>query len=178
MVSEGGNRTVIRIGTGYDVHRLVKGRELVIGGVKIDYHLGLEGHSDADVLTHALIDALLGAAGLGDLGCHFPAGDDSYRNISSLKLLEEVKVMLDARRWKLVNADLVLIAEAPTFSPFAGQICEKLAAVLEVPISCFNVKATTTEGLGFCGRGEGIAAQAVVLIEKVALPGPGGHEAG
>ncbi len=167
-----------RIGTGYDVHRLVGGRPLIIGGVELEYHLGLEGHSDADVLTHALIDALLGAAGLGDLGSHFPAGDECYRNICSLKLLEEVKKMLDDRCWKLVNADLVLIAEAPKIAPFARQIAENLAAVLDVSRSCINVKATTTEGLGFCGQGEGMAAQAVVLIEKVALPEPENHEAG
>ena len=166
-----------RVGIGYDLHRLAKNRALVLGGVKIKYHLGLDGHSDADVLIHALIDALLGAAGMRDIGFHFPTGDDKYRNISSLHLLGEVKEMLEREGWKLGNADAVISAEAPVLAPFIDAMRENIAAVLEVGKNRVSVKATTTEGLGVCGRQEGMAAQAIVLIEKAAHPGPAGHEA-
>ncbi len=166
-----------RVGIGYDLHRLVKKRALVLGGVKIKYHLGLDGHSDADVLIHALIDALLGAAGLRDIGFHFPPGDERYHNISSLVLLGEVKTMLDREGWRLGNADAVISAEAPVLTPFIDTMRENIAAALDVGKSRISVKATTTEGLGVCGRQEGMAAQAVVLIEKAAHPGPAGHEA-
>lgn len=159
-----------RVGTGYDVHRLVENRPLVLGGVTIDFHLGLEGHSDADVLVHALIDALLGAAGLRDIGFYFPHDDNRYRNINSLELLAAVTAKLEESNWCLVNADTVIIAEAPKLSAYIGEMCDKLSKVLGVTKNRVAVKATTTEGLGFCGRGEGIAAQAVVLLEKSSQP--------
>ncbi|MBW6464216.1 MAG: 2-C-methyl-D-erythritol 2,4-cyclodiphosphate synthase [Bacillota bacterium] len=166
-----------RIGSGFDVHRLVEGRPLIIGGVKIDYHLGLDGHSDADVLIHALMDALLGAAGLRDIGHYFPADDKNYFGISSIKMLEDVKNKLDTTGWKLINADMIIIAEAPKMAPYIEAMCNKIAEALGAARCRVAVKATTTEGLGFCGRGEGIAAQAVVLIEKAAEPGPVRREA-
>ncbi len=166
-----------RVGTGFDLHRLIKGRPLIIGGVEIDHYLGLEGHSDADVLLHALCDALLGAAGLGDIGFHFPSNDDCYRDISSLELLKEVKNKLERERWKLNNADTVIIAQAPSFAPYTEAMRENIASVLGVSRCQVSVKATTTEKLGVCGREEGIAAQAVVLLEKIAPPDPAGREA-
>jgi len=168
---------LLRVGIGYDLHRLVENRALVIGGVNIKYNSGLEGHSDADVLIHALIDALLGAAGLRDIGYHFPADDDSYRNISSLVLLKKVKKMLDLEGWKLGNTDAVIVAEAPVLAPYIDKMRENIAAIFDVSQSRISVKATTTEGLGVSGRREGIAAKAIVLIEKTAHPGPTGHEA-
>jgi len=168
---------VNRVGTGYDLHRLVVGRPLVLGGVVIDHHLGLDGHSDADVLLHALADAMLGAAALGDIGKHFPSGDEQYRGISSLDLLARVKGMLEEIGWKVINADCVIIAEEPKLAPYTDQMCEIIAAVLVVPQSRISVKATTTEGFGVCGREEAIAAQAVVLLEKEERPCPIGHEA-
>jgi 2-C-methyl-D-erythritol 2,4-cyclodiphosphate synthase len=161
---------VNRVGTGFDVHRLVNNRPLVIGGVTIDYHLGLDGHSDADVLVHALIDALLGAAGLRDIGFYFPPDDNRYKNINSLELLAVVKAKLEESNWCLVNADTVIIVEAPKLSAYIEEMRDNLAAVLGVTKSRVAVKATTTEGLGFCGRGEGVAAQAVVLLEKSSQP--------
>ncbi len=159
-----------RVGTGYDVHRLIENRPLVLGGVTIDYHLGLEGHSDADVLVHALIDALLGAAGLRDIGFYFPPDDNRYRNINSLELLAVVIAKIEENKWCLVNADTVIIAEAPKLSAYIEEMRERLAKVIGVTKGRVSVKATTTEGLGFCGRGEGIAAQAVVLLEKSSQP--------
>jgi len=166
-----------RVGSGFDVHRLVEGRPLIIGGVKIDYHLGLDGHSDADVLIHALMDALLGAAGLRDIGFYFPANDERYLGISSLELLREVKRKLDQNCWELVNADLLVIAEAPKMAPYIETMCRNIAGALNTARCRIAVKATTTEGLGFCGRGEGIAAQAVALLERANEPGPAGCEA-
>ncbi len=159
-----------RVGTGYDVHRLVENRPLVLGGVTIEYHLGLDGHSDADVLVHALIDALLGAAGLRDIGFYFPPDDSRYQNINSLELLAVVVTKLEDNKWCLVNADTVIIAEAPKLSAYIEEMRDKLAKVLGVTKGRVAVKATTTERLGFCGRGEGIAAQAVVLLEKSPHP--------
>ena len=155
-----------RIGIGYDLHRLVENRPLILGGEKIPYHLGLEGHSDADVLIHALMDALLGAAALGDIGVHFPPGDHRFFNISSLLLLQEVRRHLEMARWRLVNADLIVIAEAPKIRPYAGAMIKNIASSLAVMEDCISVKATTTEGLGVCGRGEAIAAQAAALLES------------
>lgn len=166
-----------RVGIGYDLHRLVEKRPLVLGGVTIKHHRGLDGHSDADVLIHALIDALLGAAGLHDIGFYFPPGDERYRGISSLVLLGEAKKMLDREGWEIGNADAVIIAESPVIAPYIETMRENIAAVLAVAKCRVSVKATTTEGLGVCGRQEGIAAQAVVLLEKTAHPGPTGHEA-
>ena len=166
-----------RVGTGYDLHRLVVGRPLVLGGVVIDHHLGLDGHSDAVVLLHALADALLGAAALGDIGRHFPPGDEQYRGISSLILLDRVREMLEEIGWKVINADCVIIAEEPKLAPYIDQMREKIAAVLAVPSCRISIKATTTEGLGVCGRKEAIAAQAVVLLEREERPCPTGHDA-
>jgi 2-C-methyl-D-erythritol 2,4-cyclodiphosphate synthase len=166
-----------RVGLGYDLHRLVEGRDLILGGVKIEHRLGLDGHSDADVLVHALMDAMLGAAGMRDIGSCFPPDDDRYKGISSLFLLREVKTILDLKCWKLVNADAVVIAEAPVLSPYIETMRENIASVLSVAKNCISVKATTTEGLGVCGREEGIAAQAAVLLESTAHPCPGEHEA-
>ncbi len=166
-----------RIGIGYDLHRLVENESLILGGVKIDHELGLEGHSDADVLVHALIDALLGAFAMGDIGRHFPPTDERFRGIDSLELLKQVKEMLAGERCQLANADMVVIAEKPRLTPYVEQMRANIARVLEVPLNRISVKATTTEGLGVCGRNEGMAAQAVVMLEKCAPPGPAGHEA-
>ena len=160
------NRPALRTGFGYDVHRLVEGRDLIIGGVKIPHHLGLLGHSDADVLTHALCDALLGAAGLGDIGRHFPDTDPAYRGISSMILLGHVMTKLrEDGGWRLVNADMTLVAQKPKISPYISQISTNLKDAMGCDASQVNVKATTTEGLGFAGTEEGMAAFATVLIE-------------
>lgn len=156
----------MRVGLGYDAHRLVAGRPLILGGVDIPYHLGLEGHSDADVLTHALMDALLGAVGAGDLGRHFPDSDPVYRHISSLILLERIMEVLERRGFKPVNVDAVIVAQAPQLSPHFPRMIGRLAPILGLAPEDVNLKATTTEGMGFSGKGEGIAAYAVVLVEK------------
>lgn len=156
----------MRTGLGYDVHKLVEGRPLVLGGVTIPFVKGLLGHSDADVLVHALCDALLGAAGLGDIGEHFPDHDPAWRGISSLKLLEVVKRLLNARHWHLVNADMVLIAQAPRISPYKDAMRRNIAESLEVAPDRINIKATTTEGLGSIGREEGMAALCTVLLSQ------------
>ena len=156
----------MRIGHGYDVHRLVAGRKLILGGVEIPWERGLLGHSDADVLTHALMDGLLGAAELGDIGKAFPDTDPAYEGISSIVLLKKVKEMLDRGQWELVNADITVLAQKPKLAPHLEKMKEVLAAALGVEPDQLNVKATTEEGLGFTGSGDGIAAHAVVLIEK------------
>ena len=153
----------MRIGQGFDVHALVAGRKLVIGGVTIPYHLGLDGHSDADVLLHAICDALLGAAALGDIGRHFPDSDSRYKGADSRALLRAVRQM--TRQHKIVNVDATVIAQAPRMAPHIPAMTRNIAADLEVAPEAVNIKATTTESLGFTGRGEGIAAQAVVLID-------------
>ncbi len=158
---------MFRIGIGYDVHRFSEDRELILGGVKIDYKRGLAGHSDADVLIHAINDAILGACCLGDIGMHFPDTDNAYKNISSLILLEKVIRMMKECGYSMVNCDNILILERPKIAPYIQKIREKLFKILDTDISAVSVKATTTEGLGFCGREEGIAAQSVVLLEKV-----------
>lgn len=157
----------MRIGTGYDVHRLTEGRDLILGGVSIPYEKGLLGHSDADVLLHAVMDALLGAAALGDIGGHFPDSDEAYRGISSLVLLEKVGELLSEAGYRVGNVDSTIIAQRPKLAPYLPQMREKMAQALGVPVSCISVKATTEEGLGFTGAGEGIAAQAVALIERI-----------
>ncbi len=157
---------MIRIGQGYDVHKLVDDLPLVLGGVTIEYEKGLAGHSDADVLIHSLCDALIGAAGKGDIGRHFPDTDSSYHNIDSRVLLRNVMSMLEKDDWKIVNADLTIIAQAPKMAPYIPEICSLLATDMKIDVKQLNIKATTTETLGFCGRGEGIAALAVVLIEN------------
>lgn len=156
----------MRIGTGYDVHKFVEGRPLVIGGVRIEYPLGMEGHSDGDPLTHAIIDALLGAAALGDIGLHFPPGDPQYKGADSLVLLEHVYELLVARGYKIVNIDSTIICQAPKMSPYFNRIRESLATRLHLDVDALSVKATTTEKLGYLGRGEAIAAEAVALISK------------
>ncbi len=158
--------TDFRVGFGYDVHRLVEGRDLVIGGVRIPYHLGLLGHSDADVLIHALCDALLGASGNGDIGKHFPDSDPEYKGISSMILLEHVMAKLTAEGWRLSNADMTLVAQRPKIAPYIPEIKAVLSEVMKCDACRINVKATTTEGLGFTGAGEGMAAYAVALIQK------------
>lgn len=154
----------LRIGLGYDAHRLVPGRPLVLGGVTIPFHLGLKGHSDADVLCHAVGDALLGALALGDLGTHFPPEDPAWRNISSLHLLERIRALVEERGGRIVNVDSMLILEAPRIAPHVAAMREKLAGALAIPIEAISVKATTNERLGWIGRGEGAAAQAVALL--------------
>ena len=155
----------MRIGQGFDVHALVPGRRLVIGGVAIDHDKGLLGHSDADVLLHAICDALLGAAALGDIGKHFPDSDAKFKGVDSRELLRQVAKLLADRGLRVVNVDATIIAEAPRMAPHIARMVANIAADLGLEPDCVNVKATTTEKLGFTGRGEGIAAQAVCLIE-------------
>jgi len=156
----------MRIGHGFDVHAFVEGRKLILGGVEIPYEKGLLGHSDADVLTHALMDAMLGAAGLGDIGKLFPDTDEKYKGISSLVLLEEVKAQIEGRGYRLANADITVICQKPRLRPYIDEMTRKLAQVLAEDENTINIKATTTEKLGFTGRGEGIAAEAVCLLEE------------
>lgn len=157
---------MIRVGIGYDVHRLVEGRKLILGGVEIEFDKGLAGHSDADVLSHAIGDALLGAAALGDLGTHFPDTDKRYKGISSLKLLQEIRAKLAAAGFKIVNVDATVVAERPKLAIHIPKMRENLAEALELPLESVSVKATTTEGLGFIGKGEGISCYAVSSVEK------------
>lgn len=157
----------MRIGHGYDVHRLVRGRDLIIGGVKIDYEFGLLGHSDADVLTHAIMDALLGAAALGDIGKHFPDSDPAYAGADSLTLAKNVSALLRSNGYRIINVDSTVLAQRPKLAPFIPIMRERLAAALGVSIEDVSVKATTEEGLGFTGSGEGIAAHAVCLTERL-----------
>jgi len=159
--------TKIRVGLGYDAHQLVPGRPLVLGGVEIPYNLGLAGHSDADVLIHAMGDALLGAVAAGDLGRHFPDSDPAYKGISSLILLAKIVAVVHDRHYRVGNVDATVVAQAPKLAPHIPQMISRLAAVLQIPPTDLNLKATTTEGMGFTGRGEGIAAYAVVLVEKI-----------
>ena len=154
----------MRIGMGYDVHRLAEDRALFIGGVEIPYEKGLLGHSDADVLLHAVMDALLGAAAMGDIGKHFPDTDPAYKGISSLVLLEKVGELLRENGFIIENIDATIIAQAPKMRPYIDSMRENIARVLEVDISCVNVKATTEEGLGFTGSGEGISSQAICML--------------
>ena len=154
----------MRIGHGFDVHQLVTGRKCIIGGVEIAHDKGLNGHSDADVLLHAICDALLGAAALGDIGKHFPPSDDTYKNADSRVLLRHVVALLKAKNYSINNIDATVICEAPKLSPYTAQMCANVAADCSVDVSQVNVKATTTEKLGFTGRGEGIAAEAVCTI--------------
>lgn len=156
----------MRVGQGYDVHRLVENRDLVLCGVKIPYEFGLLGHSDADVALHALCDAILGAAALGDIGRHFPDTDERFRGISSIILLEEVMRLAREKGYKLINADVTIIAQRPKLLPYIEQMREVTARALETDIDNLNIKATTTEKLGFEGRGEGISALAVVLLDN------------
>ena len=155
---------MIRIGHGYDVHRLVPERLLVLGGVEIPYEYGLLGHSDADVLLHAVSDAVLGALGLGDIGRYFPDTDPTYKGVNSLLLLEHVIGLAQTRGFRVSNLDTTIVAQKPRLAPYVSQMVTNLAKACQVPSGCVNVKATTTEELGFTGRGEGISAHAVVLM--------------
>ncbi len=155
-----------RIGNGFDVHALVKGRKLVLGGVTVPFEKGLSGHSDADVLVHALCDALLGALALGDIGTLFPDTDEKYKDISSLMLLREVVKIVRKKGWNLGNVDAVVVAQQPALAPFIQEMRKVLAGTLKVSVNQVSVKATTTEHLGFTGRGEGIAVSVTVLLEK------------
>lgn len=156
----------IRIGHGFDVHAYKEGRKLILCGVEIEYEMGLLGHSDADVATHAVMDALLGAAALGDIGRHFPDTDEKYRGADSLKLLEHVVKLIKKEGYSVSNVDLTIIAQKPKLSPFVEKMVENLARVIGIERTRVNVKATTTEKLGFTGRGEGIAAEAVTILTK------------
>lgn len=166
----------IRIGHGYDVHRLFKGRPLIIGGVKLDYELGLSGHSDADVLLHAICDALLGAAALGDIGKHFPDTDESYRGADSRMLLAETVSLIGNSGYRIVNIDSTVIAEKPKLSGRIDEMRKNIAVTCKTDIGSVSVKATTEEKLGFTGEGNGIAAHAVVLIEKITEDGGETHD--
>ena len=169
--------TNLRIGQGYDVHRLTEGRALILGGVTVPYERGLDGHSDADVLTHAIMDALLGAAGLGDIGRLFPDSDERYRGISSLLLLREVEKCLRDNGWQVVNLDSTIVAQAPKLAPYRETMRRNLAEALGIDVSCVSVKATTEEHLGFTGDGSGMAAQAIALVEEIeGTPHDGGKE--
>jgi 2-C-methyl-D-erythritol 2,4-cyclodiphosphate synthase len=160
----------MRIGQGYDVHPLVAGRKLIVGGVEIPYHKGLDGHSDADVLLHAICDALLGAAGLGDIGRHYPDTDAAYAGADSRALLKDVATKVAARNFRVVNVDATIVAQAPRMAPHMPRMIANIAADLGILPGAVNIKATTTEGLGFVGRLEGIAAQAIALLDGT-LPG-------
>lgn len=164
--SEKGETEQVRVGLGYDVHRLVKERELILGGIKIPYELGLLGHSDADVLLHSIMDAMLGAAALGDIGTHFPDTDEKWRGADSCMLLAAVRNILKENGFSVVNIDATIIAQKPKLADFIPHMREKISEVLEISAACVSVKATTTEKLGFCGRGEGIAAEAICMIKK------------
>lgn len=154
----------MRIGSGYDVHRLVEERDLILGGVKLPFELGLLGHSDADVLLHAIMDSILGAAALGDIGKHFPDSDPKYKGISSIKLLTHVKELLKETGYKISNIDATIIAQKPKMAPHIPQMRENIANALEIDINQINVKATTEEGLGFTGEGKGISSQSICLL--------------
>lgn len=156
----------MKIGIGYDVHKLVSGRKLILGGVEIAYEKGLDGHSDADVLCHAIGDAILGAAKLGDIGQHFPDTDPKYKDANSLKLLNEITKIVNEKGFTVINVDSVVIAQAPKLAPLRDKMRENIASVLGIAVENVGVKATTTEGLGFEGRGEGISAQAVALLSE------------
>ena len=157
----------MRTGIGVDVHPLVEGRRLVLGGVEVPYRLGLDGHSDGDVLAHAVIDAMLGAAGLGDIGDHFPPGDPRYKGIESLELVARTVAILAARRWRATYVDATIVAQRPKLKPHLSRMSARLASALGVSCEDVNVKATTTDGLGFAGRSEGIAGLAVATVEKI-----------
>ncbi|HBF66768.1 MAG TPA: 2-C-methyl-D-erythritol 2,4-cyclodiphosphate synthase [Clostridium sp.] len=156
----------MRIGSGYDVHKLVKNRKLILGGLEIPFEKGLLGHSDADVLLHAIMDALLGAAALGDIGSHFPDTKEEYKGADSVKLLSRVLYLISEKGYCIINIDATIIAQKPKLAPYLPEMCEIIAKTLEINRSQVNVKATTEEGLGFTGAGEGIAATAVCLLQQ------------
>ncbi len=156
----------IKVGQGFDVHQLVSGRKCIIGGVEIPFHKGLDGHSDADVLLHAIADAILGAAGLGDIGQHFPNTDPSIKDIDSRDILKKVILLIQEKKYSIINIDATVICELPKLAPYIDRMKNNIALDCRIDIKAVNVKATTTETLGFTGRGEGIAAQAICLIES------------
>ena len=160
------NLPLIRVGNGYDVHRLVEGRKLILGGVDVPHSMGLDGHSDADALVHALCDALLGALGAGDIGKYFPNTDPKWKGISSLHLLKEVMRMCREKGFELANADSVIVAQKPKLAPYISEMKKNIASILDVETDQINIKAATTEKLGFAGREEGISAYAVALLVK------------
>ena len=173
----------MRVGMGYDVHRLVEGRKLILGGVEIPYEKGLQGHSDADVVVHAIMDALLGAAALGDIGKHFPDTDPQYKGISSIRLLEHVAALLDDKQFVIEIIDAPIVAQQPKMRPYIDEMIKNVADALNLMPDQVNIKATTEEGLGFTGRGEGISSQAVCALEKImnyssydVTPNPNGCE--
>ncbi len=168
----------MRVGMGYDVHKLVEDRKLIIGGVEIPYEKGLLGHSDADVLTHAIMDALLGAAALGDIGKHFPDTDPKYKGADSIELLKHVKVLLEEQLFFIENIDATIIAQRPKLAPYIPRMVETIAGALDLPVARVNVKATTEEGLGFTGSGLGISAHAICALETVANYNYDGVEVG
>jgi 2-C-methyl-D-erythritol 2,4-cyclodiphosphate synthase len=155
---------MFRIGHGYDAHRFADNRKLVIGGAVIPYERGLDGHSDADVLSHAIMDALLGAAGLGDIGCHFPPGDSYYKDISSLVLLEKTNQLLAQNNWRIGNIDATVVAQQPKLAPYKTEMVRNITGALGIGAASLNIKFTTEEGMGFTGRGEGMAAHAVCIL--------------
>ena len=157
----------MRIGHGYDVHRLILGRKLILGGVDVPNDAGLLGHSDADVLVHAIMDALLGAAALGDLGSHFPPTDSRYKDISSIVLLIEVRELLKGRNYRVGNIDATVIAQSPKLAPYIPKMTENISKALQIDTDCVSIKATTEEGLGISGSGDGIVSHAVCLIERI-----------
>ena len=157
----------MRVGIGYDVHKLVKGRKLILGGVNIPYSKGLEGYSDADALTHAIIDAIIGAMAEADIGFHFPTSDPRYKGISSLKMLKEINDLLRMKGYIIENIDSTIVAEKPKLNPYVKEMCSNISTVLGISLERVNVKFKSPEGLGFAGKGQGIAAYAVCLIEKV-----------
>ena len=157
---------MIKVGQGFDVHQLVSGRKCIIGGVEIPFDKGLDGHSDADVLLHAISDALLGAAGLGDIGKHFPNTDPSIKNIYSRNILKKVVLLLHEKKYSIINIDATVICELPKLTPYIDRMKNNIASDCHIEINAVNIKATTTETLGFTGRGEGIAAQAICLVES------------
>ncbi|QDC96998.1 2-C-methyl-D-erythritol 2,4-cyclodiphosphate synthase [Candidatus Methylopumilus universalis] len=157
---------MIKVGQGFDVHQLVSGRRCIIGGVEIPFHKGLDGHSDADVLLHAIADAILGAAGLGDIGQHFPNTDPSIKDIDSRDILKKVILLIQEKKYSIINIDATVICELPKLAPYIDRMKNNIALDCRLDIKAVNVKATTTETLGFTGRGEGIAAQAICLIES------------
>lgn len=163
---EGKSLINLKIGLGYDVHRLIKSRDLIVGGVTIPFEFGLDGHSDGDVLIHAIIDALLGAMNKGDIGMLFPDTDDSYKGVSSLELLKKVNEIIVDNRFKIINIDSVVIAQKPKILPFISEMKGNISKILNIDVSCISIKGTTTEKLGFEGRGEGISAQAIVMVDK------------
>lgn len=160
---------MFRIGNGYDVHKLVEGRKLILAGIEIPHHLGLLGHSDADVLVHAIMDGLLGALALGDIGKHFPDTDEKYKGISSMELLKEVSKLIKNRGYEVVNIDSIIAAERPKLKPYIEEMRKNIAEILEISIEDISIKATTEEKLGFTGREEGIKSYAVVLLKKIGL---------